>query len=276
MKITKIAQAVPSEYIPRPSTPFTFSTRLINTEDGRSAEYVVRVYSFSNNPNTWAVIAFNGRMGGDLRMQFKGAYRTRARALNEAEDWVNSKIGRGYRQQNGMSIYGIYESTRLPGHYNMNGETIVAPSAPQPPRPSPLASPDYSDIRLAPEPVSPPMPKHAPPVIQQAPPRPIEPEEEDPGDVSVIPRKYIRGSIANHWFEQIIRKATEELRGYFKYNIVSDPNEIGSYNIYWRGFGEDVQIEKHNMPPDLFKEHAVRIREVAKDQSIKYYNELGT
>jgi len=275
MKITKIAQQVPSEYIPGRLTPFTLSTRLINTEDGRSAEYVVRVYYFPNYQNAWAVIAFNGRQGGDLRMQFKGAYRTGARALNEAEDWVNSKLGRGYRQQNGTSISGIYESTRLPGYYNATGAMgVVAPSAPQPPRPSPLASPDYSDIRLAPEPVSPPMPKHAPPVVP--PPRPVEPEEEDPGDVSVIPRKYIRGSIANHWFKQIGRTAAEELRGYFKYNIVSDPNEIGSYNIYWRGFGEDVQIEKHNMPPDIFKEHAVRIREVAKDQSVKYYNELGT
>ena len=121
MKIIKISQAVPLEYTLTSGTPFIFSQRLTDTTSRTSSggisykEYIVRVYYFPNvERSQWAVIAFNGRIGGDLRMQFKGRTDNAQSAINMAVGEIDGKIYSNrsdYVRHEGVN----FERSDLPG-----------------------------------------------------------------------------------------------------------------------------------------------------------------
>jgi hypothetical protein len=107
MKIYKIAQAVSWEYMPTSETPFIFTETLVDlssrTRGGGTSnkEYTVRIYYYENLwPRKYAVIAFNGRIGGTMRAQFKGSYESEGAAVIRAREVVSDKVAGGYRNTN--------------------------------------------------------------------------------------------------------------------------------------------------------------------------------
>ena len=89
---------MPLEYSPTSGTPFIFSQRLTDTTSRTRSggisnkEYIVRVYYFPNvERSQWVVIAFNGRIGGNLRMQYKGYSNRASFAVNMAVGEIDNK-----------------------------------------------------------------------------------------------------------------------------------------------------------------------------------------
>jgi hypothetical protein len=77
-----------------------------------------------------------------------------------------------------------------------------------------------------------------------------------------------------NWYKESQANVMNELAGYFKYIIKSDPNETGIFDIEWKGFGAGLRITSHNMPDALFKEHYDRIKNAAQQKSEEAYQEV--
>jgi len=135
MKIYQIAQAVSREYMPTSETPFIFTETLVDlrsrTRGGGTSnkEYTVRIYYYENLRLKYAVIAFNGRIGGTMRAQFKGSYESEEAAQCRAREVVSEKANGGYRYTNmadplnRYNIPGTFTDLSLP-HQHLSEDFI--------------------------------------------------------------------------------------------------------------------------------------------------------
>lgn len=79
------------------NTPYIYSQRLVFQEGSSNKHYFVRIYKFlTTDGDQYAVVAYNGRIGGSLVKQEKGLYHNRVVADGIAAELIRSKERKGY------------------------------------------------------------------------------------------------------------------------------------------------------------------------------------
>lgn len=338
MKIIKIAATVPTQYIPEMNTPYVYNKRIIDVTSisprtGRSSnkEYIVRIYHYPNG--NYGTIAFYGRIGSSLAMDWKGSSQHERVAITTADGIIFDRL---HDNRKNYEMAPNIVNSRIPGieeREDLSDEPeITVPSAPIPaPSPEtqsvtmrefegmlghlyamqpddtiyktividvntdsidimkkyPLAEKlvhdmlngeyrekileipkDFFDrIRMSPEDRQ---------IVNEHFGVEEEVEEEEEVDLSDIlsknKRDYKRSS--DDWYMDLSDSVSDDLVGYFKYSVVSDENERGFYDIWWKGFSSSLRITEHNMPVELFREHRLKIEATSRSKAEDAYKEV--
>jgi len=76
------------------------------------------------------------------------------------------------------------------------------------------------------------------------------------------------------WYQEVSDKIAPEIKGFFRFRIKDDNDELKEYFIDWQGLFSDVRITKHNMTEDQFKRFKKVIMSMAREESLKAYKEV--
>ena len=132
MKIFRISQEnidLPFGYMPNSNTSVSQMDRLINTTNGSNKQYIICIYQYASNYDyTFSVIAYNGRIAGNLRMQPKGLFYDLMSAQGFVSELISDKVYKGYRYTDDFPSR-EYLQRYIPGDYSavesgIGGETF--------------------------------------------------------------------------------------------------------------------------------------------------------
>jgi hypothetical protein len=102
---------------------------------------------------------------------------------------------------------------------------------------------------------------------------PEEKEEEEDIRSLLGKNKDVIKIAEKDWYENVSKKAKENIEGFFSFNIANKETERKIYSIRWKGAGNCLGIIWHDLPKDLFHSYYEEIIKMAQSEAKKIMKE---